>query len=191
VRFGARRNQTPAQQATAQRDVARERVGEVDVNTRGCGHAFLVARGKYAEARLQAGGRQEFPDDAEAADQAAARHLLARALRRRAGGELELGKAQAAERLDAEGLALAEKVPEAVGHLEEAEVELVMQLARIEHAAAEHRRAVAGAEALRVLARGAGQAQLDAMPAVRHCRSLAGGELTSDVEAQAQRGHED
>ena len=131
----------------------------------------------------------EFPDNAEGADDAAAADLLARARGRRAGGEVELREAQAAERLDAEGLAGAEEAPVTVRDLEEAEIELVLERGAGESAVAESDE-FPGAQALAVFARAAGEADFDAVAVVRRCRAMRT-HLAGDVEAEAQRRDHD
>jgi hypothetical protein len=106
----ARRPVRPAHQAAAQRDVSRERVGEVDVEPRSGRSRLLLARANRVrrECRLAAGRNFQTtpkPPTRPPLD------IFSLALRgRRAGGELERGEAEAAERLDAEDAA-AEEAP--------------------------------------------------------------------------------
>jgi hypothetical protein len=63
----------------------------MDVQARGAGDALALARAEQGDARLQAGGGQELPDDAEAADQAPVLEPVRRA--RGAGSRGEISEA--------------------------------------------------------------------------------------------------
>src|SRR5438105_3756980 len=179
----------PAGETAFERRVTAERLHDHHLEARRSVHRVVLPGTVNGETRLEAGRRSDAPQEADASDEPSGAEIGLRALRGPGHSVLVAEEADAAEELDAD-CAAAEEAPPAISHVQEGEVEFMLDLLWTGESLAGEAHRLAGEEILRRIALCAGELQLDSVPALRfggRRRAAA----PADIECAAQRRRED